>query len=72
MKNRMAWGLVVVLGAAVLGGIGLLATSHVRLLPRQEWGFGREITVIRGITRDFRSEVTRLDRFKLGLIAIRW
>jgi hypothetical protein len=69
--NRVAWGLVV-LTVVVLGGFELLAAPYLLLLPRQEWGFGREIIVIKGITRDFQSEVTRSDRFKLGPVAIRW
>jgi hypothetical protein len=70
--SRVAWALVLALAIVVLGGIWQLCASHVVLLPRQEWGFGREIVIIKGITRDFQPEVVRDDHFKFGPVAVRW
>jgi hypothetical protein len=59
MKNRLAWGLAVVLSTvlamAVLGGGVLLADIYSRrqpghqrtvdLLPRDQWGFGHQLHI---------------------------
>jgi hypothetical protein len=72
MKNRVAWGLAVALALAVIVGAGLLGTPYVVTLHRDEWSFGREIILIKGITRSFQSSVTWEERLRLGVIAIRW
>jgi hypothetical protein len=57
MSNRKAWGLVAVMTVAVLGGSGWLFAIHqsslpleerwIILLPRSDWGFGKERQVAR-------------------------
>jgi hypothetical protein len=71
MKNRVAWGLVVLLSTMLLAGIAVLCSPYVVLLPRQEWGFGRaDIVTSEGITRDRQRFVIINDCIKLGIVAI--
>jgi hypothetical protein len=77
MKNRVAWGLALVLSIVVLIGIGGLFVNYhnhlpeekrwMSVLPRDQWGIGPEADVAPIIA------AVRLpaDHYRLGLISMR-
>jgi hypothetical protein len=80
-NNRRVWLMIAILAVVVLGGVGVLFDRYqsslpmqepgVILLPRNEWGFGREEVTLGVMEFGTVHWTVVAERLKLGFFSLR-